>query len=110
MISKQAIQQIAKIIVKKYHPDGIILFGSYAYGKPTEDSDLDLIVIKETNLPKHQRAREIRKYLWGLTDVPKDILVYTKKEIADWGNVKQSFITDVMKKGIVLYENKNRSN
>jgi predicted nucleotidyltransferase len=85
----------------------IILFGSYAYGQPKEDSDLDLlVVVKKSNLPRHKRAREIRKQLWGLTDTPKDILVYTEDEINEWKDVEQAFITKVMNKGRILYENK----
>jgi hypothetical protein len=38
-------------------------------------------IIKSNNLPRYKSAREIRKYLWGITDVPKDIIVYTQEEI-----------------------------
>ena len=106
MITKAKIKEIVQKIVENYKPERIILFGSYADGQPTEDSDLDLIVIKETDLPRYKRAREIRKYLWGITDVPKDILVYTQAEIDDWKNVEEAFITKAIKKGKILYENK----
>jgi len=106
MITQKQIEEIVKKIVDNYNPEKIILFGSYAYGQPTEDSDLDLLIIKNSDLPRYKRAREIRKHLWGITDVPKDIIVYTQEEIDDWKEVEEAFITRVVKKGKILYENK----
>jgi len=100
------IKKIVTVIKKHYDPDKIILFGSYAYGSPTQNSDLDLLIIKDTNLPRYKRAREIRKWLWGMCYLPKDILVYTKQEIEDWKNVEQAFITQIVKNGKILYEKK----
>jgi len=104
MITQKQIEKILKIIVDKYKPEKVILFGSYAYGYPSKDSDLDLLVVKDSHLPRYKRAREIRKYLWGITDIPKDIIVYTQKEIDDWAEVKEAFITTIVKKGKILYE------
>ena len=110
MLAQEQIEKILKRIVNRYKPDKVVLFGSYAYGNPTEDSDLDLLVVRSSNLPRYKRAREIRKYLWGITDVPKDIIVYTPEEIEDWRGVEEAFITNIMKKGKILYENKRRVN
>lgn len=110
MITQKQIEEIIKRIIDNYNPEKIILFGSYAYGHPTEDSDLDLLVVKDSNLPRYKRAREIRRHLWGITDIPKDIIVYTQEEIDAWGKVEEAFITNVVKKGKVLYENKKRFN
>lgn len=107
MITQKQIDEIITRIVNNYKSEKILLFGSYAYGTPTKDSDLDvLVVVKNSEQPKHKRAREIRKHLWGITDVPKDILVYTQKEIDEWKEVEEAFITGIMKRGRVLYENK----
>ena len=103
------VKKIVDIIIDRYQPEKIILFGSYAYGNPDEDSDLDLLVIKDTKMPRYKRSREIRRWLWGILDIPKDILVYTPKEIEEWKNVKQAFITEIVSKGKVLYEDKNRT-
>jgi len=111
MITNNKINKIVKTIASNYNPEKIILFGSYAYGKPAKDSDLDLlVVVKENSQPRYKRAREIRKYLWGITDIPKDILVYTLDEINEWKEVKEAFITKVVKKGKALYENKEGTN
>ena len=107
MITQEQIAEIVDRIAVNYGPEKIILFGSYAYGIPNEDSDLDLlIVIENSEQPRYKRAREIRKHLWGIAEIPKDILVYTQKEIDEWKEVDQALITNIVKKGKVLYENK----
>ena len=107
MVSQKQIAKIIERIANNYKPEKIILFGSYAYGTPTKDSDLDLLVIVKSNRqPRYQRAREVRKHLWGITDVPKDIRVYTQEEVDEWKEVEEAFITSVIKRGRVLYENK----
>jgi predicted nucleotidyltransferase len=107
MITQKKIEEIVKRIITSYKPEKIVLFGSYAYGNPSENSDLDiLVVVKRSELPRYKRARKIRKKLWGLTDVPKDILVYTLEEIEEWKEVEEAFITSILKGEKVLYENK----
>lgn len=107
MITAKQLGKITQRIRNSCALQKIILFGSYAYGKPREDSDLDLlVVVKESNQPRYKRAGVIRKQLWGITDTPKDILVYTEDEINEWSQVDQAFITQIVKTGRVLYENK----
>ncbi|HIH96978.1 MAG TPA: nucleotidyltransferase domain-containing protein [Thermoplasmata archaeon] len=109
MITREQIEEIVKKIVSSCRLERIILFGSYAYGNPTENSDLDLlVVIKSSNLPRYKRARAIRKHLWGVTDVPKDILVYTEDEIEEWKEVEEAFITKVLREGRILYDANKR--
>ena len=102
MISKYKIKQIIEIIKDNIILEKIILFGSYANGNPNEHSDLDLLIIKDSNLPRYKRGREIRKFLRGI-GVPLDIVVYTKEEINIWKNVEEAFITQIIKNGKVLY-------
>lgn len=105
MIKHEKIKEVVNIIVKHFAPEKIILFGSYAYGNPSDNSDLDLLIIKETNIPRHKRALEFRKYLRGLK-IPLELLVYNKKEIEKWQGVNTAFITEIVKQGKVLYEHK----
>jgi predicted nucleotidyltransferase len=78
MITEEQIQAVVRRIVEGYQPDRIILFGSYAYGTPTEHSDLDLLIIKEKAEAKRaERSIAVRQLLWG-TDAPAmDILIRT---------------------------------
>lgn len=103
MITREQIAEITARIVQNAKPEKIVLFGSYARGTATEDSDLDLLVIKESPLPRYKRGQEIRKHLRRLK-VPIDLVVYTKEEIERWQNVKTAFITTALKTGVVLYE------
>ena len=91
-------------IVSELKPEKIILFGSYAYGNPTPDSDVDLLVIMET------RAREIDRYvavsnLLYPRQFPVDILVKTPKEMEiEARKTGNFFMREILKKGKVLYE------
>ena len=103
MIGNDIIADIVTKIVSGDNPDKIILFGSYATGKPTEDSDLDLMVIKATDLPRPQRTVQVRKMLYGAM-VPIDLIVYTPKEIAESKDNIFSFVSEVLNTGKTLYE------
>ena len=97
------LQEIVANIVSAVHPDRIILFGSHASGKANPTSDLDILVIADSNAPRHKRPIPIYKALSGLL-VPKDIVVYTPQEIDEWRDVPQAFITTVIASGKVIYE------
>ena len=103
MITQKQINEIIKRVVDNYHPDKIILFGSYAYGKPTKDSDVDLLIVKDDDLPKIERNRKVRKYFKGLM-IPVDVIVKTNKEFNDFKNVIGTIVYPVAKYGKVMYE------
>lgn len=102
MIEPGKIQEVINKIVANYNPDKVILFGSYASGEPSENSDVDLLIVKDTPLPRHRRGREVRRFLYG-SMVPLDILVYTNKEIDESKDVRFSFVHTVMNTGKVIY-------
>lgn len=106
MIEKEKINDIINTIAKEYNPDRIILFGSYARNNPNDDSDIDLIIIKNTDTPKHKRGREIRKYLYNAM-MPIDLKVYTPDEYQEDINDKYSFLYSVAQDFQVLYDRKN---
>jgi predicted nucleotidyltransferase len=91
-------------ISSEYKPKKIILFGSYAYGNPSEDSDIDLLIIKNTDKRPIDRWLEVKKFLRGISQtVSISPLVYTEKEIADRLAIKDFFVKDILEKGEVLY-------
>ena len=103
MISEEQIQEIVQKIVEGYQPEKIILFGSYANGTPTEDSDLDLLIVKEVKEHKLERGRVVRKLLRGSL-VPIDILVYTPSELNKWKDLPVAFEQEVLRTGKLVYE------
>ncbi len=103
MIEIAKINDIANRIAKMFNPDKIILFGSYAGGTPNNDSDIDLLIIKDTDLPRHKRSIEIQKMLIG-SMMPMDILVYTNNEFEKEKNEKYSFLNSAIKTSRILYE------
>ncbi|HBH13782.1 MAG TPA: nucleotidyltransferase domain-containing protein [Clostridiales bacterium] len=103
MIETDKISEIVNKIVSGYNPEKIILFGSYATGNPNEDSDLDLFVIKDTDLPRPQRTVQVRKMIYG-SMIPIDLIVYTPKEIDESKDNKFGFVYEVLNTGKILYE------
>ena len=74
-VDKSLLDEIVNRIVRAVNPERIILFGSYAYGKPDSNSDLDiLVIVKESKLPRYKRAVPVYRALEGIL-IPKDILV-----------------------------------
>ena len=103
MIEKAKINEIVSKIALHFDPYKIILFGSYASGNATNDSDLDLLIIQETELPRHKRSFDIQKSLKG-SMIPMDILVYTIKEFEEERNQKNSFLHSLIQNSEILYE------
>jgi len=106
MIDAKLINEIVDRIAVNYDPDRIILFGSYAHGDFTDNSDLDLILIKDTSKPKHQRGIEVRKLFYGLP-VPMDFKIYTSTEFKQELSNQYSFLSTALKGSKVLYERKD---
>lgn len=103
IIAKKKVNEIIKKIASGYDPEKIILFGSYARGRATQDSDVDIFVIKESDLTRPQRGAQLRRILLG-SRIPMDIVVYTPCEIASEKQNKYSFVHEVLNTGIVVYE------
>lgn len=103
MTKQKEIKKIADAIAKKYKPEKIILFGSYAWGKPTKDSDVDLFVVKESKIKRLDRERNLRMMLFGKKFPPMDILVYTPEELDKRIEIQDFFIKDILEQGKVLY-------
>lgn len=97
-ITLSDIQQIAE----HFHPEKVILFGSYAYGKPTSDSDVDLLVVMKTDEnPLHTASRIAASIDHPF---PLDIAVVTPSELEASLKRKGVFATEVITRGVVLYE------
>ncbi|MGH8576921.1 MAG: nucleotidyltransferase domain-containing protein [Gammaproteobacteria bacterium] len=107
-VTEELLQEVVRRIVSVSSPNKIVLFGSWARGQARPDSDLDLLIIEASALPRHRRARRHRMALLGLFPA-KDIVVWTPDEVAQWQHVPNAFITTILAKGRVLYERSDRS-
>jgi predicted nucleotidyltransferase len=102
-ISTEVIEEVKRRLVEVYDPVKIYLFGSYAWGCPTEDSDLDLLIIIDTSdEQRHKRGKQGFLALWGL-GISKDLMVYTQDEIEQRASDATSLVHKILQKGKVLY-------
>ena len=100
-----AIRRYARQVGERFRPDKIILFGSYAYGQPHEDSDVDLLVIMPAR-NQHDQAVKIR---WEFpAPFPMDLIVRTPKNLKWRLEEGDSFHTEITTKGKILYEEKHQ--
>ena len=103
MVKRTDIRRFSDAVAREFRPEKIILFGSYAYGRPTEDSDVDLLVIMPRMRERGERISvKIRHTV--PRGFPLDLLVRTPAEVhrrLGWGDF---FMQEVMKRGEVLYE------
>jgi len=103
MITEKQINLIKKRIIKFIEPQKIILFGSYANGTPTDESDLDFLIIKDSTLPSYMQNRRLRKLLSDLR-IPVDIIVKTSNEFELYKDIIGTIIYPANKFGKIIYE------
>ncbi len=100
------IKEVASKIVAEYQPLKIILFGSYVWGKPCLDSDVDLLIVKKSRKNQFNRERDLRRKLFGNNFPPLDLLIYTPSEVEKRLSLGDFFIQDIFCRGKVLYAKK----
>lgn len=105
-IPQEAIASVVRQIIAMFRPQKIILFGSYAYGQPQPESDVDILVVMETDLKESKQAlqiyRSLERDLFGL-----DILVRTPENLAKRIRLGDNFLQEITSRGKVLYEASN---
>jgi uncharacterized protein len=102
-LTTDLLDRITQNLVSNLKPEQIILFGSYAYGEPNEDSDVDLLVIvSQSDEPRYRRARQAYKALRGF-GIATDVIVMTKEEVKRKMNVRSSLVHRAIHDGRILY-------
>jgi len=101
-----ALPAVVDHIVAVLQPERIILFGSYAYGAPTPDSDVDLLVILDTDASQKERHLMVARLLRP-RPFPVDLLVKRPQEVDAALAAGDFFIAEIVHKGLVLYERGN---
>ena len=106
-LDSDLMRKLVRRVVRVAKPQKILLFGSRARGDHRPDSDIDLLVIKKSRLPRAQRAVPIYDALAKLSlPVDAEVMVYTPAEAETWSDVRQAFVTTALREGKVLYEKK----
>lgn len=104
-LKPQAIDRILERIVKEYAPERIVLFGSHAYGEPDEESDVDLLIIKETDQRPIARWVEVKRLLRDRSRIVSvSPLVYTPREVEERLALGDPFLREALERGETLYE------
>ena len=100
-ITQEQIQEYSDRIAAEFKPERIILFGSYAYGTPTADSDVDLLVVMPFEGDSVYKAVEIRGVVHA--DFPVDLLVRTPAQVEQRIAWNDWFMREIVEKGKVVY-------
>ena len=105
LINRKLVQNYCNDVAREFRPEKIILFGSYAYGQPTADSDVDLLVILPFRGNDVAKAIQIRSRFD--TPFPMDLLVRKPEFIASRLHERDMFVEEVMTRGRVMYESQH---
>lgn len=105
MIKIKDIKASAERIAREFQPQRIVLFGSYAWGQPTPDSDVDLLIILPFQGKSWKIASEIRKRIHP--SFPLDLIVRTANQLRQRLIIGDDFFMEIVQKGKVLYESSN---
>ena len=106
MVTRRQIKAYVTAVARRFHPQRIILFGSYAYGQPTRDSDVDLLVVIRHRKRNVEKAIEISRTVDA--PFPMDLLVRTPARVEERIALGDFFMREIVIKGEVLYEAPHR--
>jgi len=99
------VEPYLRVIVERFHPDKIILFGSQAYGQPTEHSDVDLLIVRSGMISENESNLEIRRSFWSVS-APRPsftILSKTPAQIEKGLRERSPFYEEIIERGIEVY-------
>lgn len=101
-VTPEILEEVVRRILAAGSPLRIVLFGSHARGDAAPGSDLDLLIVEDSTLPRYRRAPRYLRALAGVFP-SKDVVVWTPQEIDAWSQVPNAFITTALREGKTLY-------
>lgn len=102
MVDVSTIQKMGRKIGAEFKPEAVVLFGSYAYGKPSADSDIDILVVVPQDRTDSHLAAQIRLAL--PSQYPIDVIVHSRRRLHERLKQNDVFFSEIMEKGRILYE------
>ncbi len=101
----ERLEPYLRVIVARFHPQRIILFGSYAHGQPTEHSDVDLLIVRSDITSERECNIAMRRAFWGLSErrLPFTLLSKTPAELQAKLDEHSPFFQEIMEQGVELY-------
>jgi predicted nucleotidyltransferase len=106
MVEMEKIKDLTSQIARAFNPDRIILFGSHAYGQPSSDSDVDILVVLSFSGKPVRKAIEIRNKVNA--EMPLDLIVRTPEQLAERLAQNDWFMREIVERGRTLYESNNQ--
>jgi len=106
MVEANKIRELTSQIVRQFNPERIILFGSYAYGQPDNDSDVDMLVVLRFKGKPVRKAIEIRNSVNA--GLPLDLIVRTPEQVAERVSQNDWFMREILERGRTLYETNHK--
>ncbi|MBF0097774.1 MAG: nucleotidyltransferase domain-containing protein [Magnetococcales bacterium] len=105
-ISEDDLTAMVQNIVAAVQPEQVVLFGSLARGEATAESDIDLLIVEQEGFTERSRWREMQVIRQAIADfrIAKDILLYSREEVARWRNSVNHVVAHAMQEGRSLYE------
>lgn len=101
---QENLQDIVRHLVDAYHPLQIVLYGSFAWGTPHADSDIDLLIVKDTEESPLQRRVHVRRLVaQARRQAPFSPLVLTPAELEQRLALNDPFYKEILEHGILLY-------
>ena len=102
-VDEAILAEVVRRLVEAVDPDKIILFGSRARGDFHPDSDVDLLIVRDSSEKPHRRPIPAYQSLHGL-GISKDILWYTPQEVREWADARNHVVARALREGRILYE------
>jgi predicted nucleotidyltransferase len=103
-VDERLLRTATRVIVDRFAPDKVILFGSRARGDARADSDYDLLIIGESGDSRWRRSVPVYFALADLA-IPAEVFWWTSEEIEEWSRVRSHYVYRTLNEGVVIYEN-----